>query len=362
MTEAVEENSQRTKEVQQTIIPSNNKKISEDEFFNILKIISPGTNFRTALDGILKSKRGAIIVVENENILPLIDGGFRVNCKFTPQRLVELSKMDGAIIISKDMKKINYANVLLTPDNKIKSSETGARHKAAERTAKQASSLVIAISERKGEISLFYKNIRHIVKDANELLRKVNEHIQLIEKQKDLFNSYVEKLNKSELDGKINLNYMINLIQRGCIIQKIAKDIKKYMIELGNEGSLLKTRFKEILTGVEKETNLVLKDYIKLSLNKTKILLNSLSYDEILDKENIFKALGYLENKKLDRIRGFRLLSKTSLYDEEIAKIIKEIGSFDKIIAPDSDYQKVIGEERARVLKEDLEKIKSSLN
>jgi len=269
--------------------------------------------------------------------------------------------MDGAIILNNDMKKINYANVLLTPDNKIRSSETGARHKATERTAKQASSLVIAISERKGEISLFYKNVKYIVKDANELLRKVKEHIQLIEKQKDLFNSYAEKLNKTELDNKINLNYVVNLVQRGCIIEKIAKDIKKYMIELGNEGSLLKTRFKEILTGVEKETNFVIKDYTKLNLNKTKILLSSLSYDEILDKENIFKALGYIEQKKLERIKGFRLLSKTSLHEEEIAKIIKEIGSFEKIIDSNSSYEKVIGEERARILKEELERIKSSV-
>jgi len=85
MAEITEENNQEIKEIQQTIIPQNNKKISEDEFSSVLKMISPGTGFRTALDGILKSKRGAIIVVENENILPLIDGGFRVNCKFTPR-------------------------------------------------------------------------------------------------------------------------------------------------------------------------------------------------------------------------------------------------------------------------------------
>ena len=198
------ENTHQIKEVQQTIIPMNNKKVSEEEFFNVLKTISPGTSLRTALDGILKSKRGAIIVVENENVLPLMDGGFRVNCKFTSQRLVELSKMDGAIILSKDIKKINYANVLLTPDNKIKSSETGARHKAAERTSKQASSLVIAISERKGEISLFYKNIKHPVKETNEILRKVSEYTQLLEKQKELFDSYIEKLNKTEVNNNLN--------------------------------------------------------------------------------------------------------------------------------------------------------------
>jgi len=349
---------QQKKEIQQTILPINNKKISEEEFFSVLKTISPGTNLRTALDGILKSKRGAIIVVENENVLPLMDGGFRVNCKFTPQRLVELSKMDGAIIISKDMKKINYSNVLLTPDNTIKSSETGARHKAAERTARQASCLVIAISERRGEISLFYKNVKHIVKDTNELLRKVNEHIQLLEKQKDLFDSNIDKLNKVEMKNNPGLSCVINVIQKGRLIQKIAKDIKRYLIELGNEGSVLKIRFKEIMSGVEKETNLAIKDYTKLNLKKSKILLESLSYDEILDKENIFKSLGYIEQKKPNQIKGWRLLSKTSLHDEEIAKLIKELGNFQAIANSEVEsYIQLMGEEKARLFKDELDKL-----
>jgi len=358
MAEITEE--KEIKEIQQTIIPSNNKKISEEELFNVLKTISPGTNLRASLDGILKSKRGALIVVENENLLPLIDGGFRVNCKFTPQRLVELSKMDGAIILSNDMKRINYSNVLLTPDNQIKSAETGARHKAAQRTAKQTGCLVIAISERKGEISLFYKNIRHIVKDTNELLRKVNEHIQLLEKQKDLFNKCIENLNKSELKNEINLTNAVNIIQRGEMIQEIEKDMKKYMIELGNEGTLLKTRLKEILTGVEKETNLVIKDYTKLSLKKSKILLDILDYDEFLSKEEILKALGYTEQKKAERIKGFRLLSKTSLHEEDIAKIIKETGSFEGILNSGEEFRELIGEEKAKILREELEKIRNS--
>jgi len=355
MAEITEENIE-IKEIQQTIIPSNNIKVTEEEFFSVLKTISPGTNLRTALDSILKAKRGALIVVENENLLPLIDGGFRVNCKFTPQRMTELSKMDGAIILSKDMKKINYTNVLLTPDNKIKSLETGARHKAAERTAKQAGSLVIAISERKQEIILFYKNIKHIVKDANELLRKVNEHIQLLERQKEMFDSCIEKLTKAELNNEINLAYAVNVIQKGRLIQKIAKEIKKHMIELGNEGLLLKTRFRETISGVEKETNLVIKDYTKLNLKKSKLLLDSLTYDELHDKENIPKILGYADEKKTEKIKGFRLLSKTSLQEEEIARLIKELGDFKQII--NSSLEKILGE-KSKIFKEELEKIKA---
>ena len=351
-----------TKEVQATITPvaqKTNGKVPKEEFFNILKMISPGTNFRTALEGIVKAGKGAIIVVENENVMPLIDGGFRVSCRFTPQRLIELSKMDGAIILSKDLKKINQANVLLTPDSQIKTSETGTRHKAAERTAKQAECVVIAISERKHEISLYYKNTRHIVKNTDELLRKSNEHIQMLEKQRELFDQYLENLTCSELRSCFNLNLTIGVIQKGRIIQKIAENLKKYIVELGNEGSLLRTRLKEITSNVERETDLVLKDYTKIGLKKSKILLENLSYDEILDIENIKRVLAYEKPAKTGMIKGWRILSKTSLLEPEIAQLTKETGNLGKAINSGIKlYSTIFGDEKAKLFKEEIEKIK----
>lgn len=351
-----------TKEIQATILPippKNGEKVPKEEFFSILKMISPGTNFRTALDGIVKTGKGAIIVIENEKVAPLIDGGFRINCRFTPQRIVELSKMDGAMILSKDLKKLNYANVLLTPSSAIKTSETGTRHKAAERTAKQAECPVIAISERRHEIALFYKNMKHIVKNTDELLRKSNEHIQLLEKQRELFDHYLEKLTKAELKDFVSVNHAIGAIQKGRIIQKIAEDLKKNLVELGNESTLLKTRLKEITQNVEKETDLVVKDYSKIGLKKSKVLLESLNYDEILDAENIRRVLAREQALKSDAVKGWRILSKTSLLEPEIAGIIKEAGNIGRAINSGIKfYSQLLGEERAKILKDEIERIK----
>ena len=134
---------------------------------------------------------------------------------------------------SKDAKKINYANVLLTPDSKIKTNETGTRHKAAERTAKQAETLAIAISERKNEITIYYKDIRYHLILTDELLRKANEHLQLLEKQRDLFDNYSEKLIKLDLKNYFNLNPAIQVIQKGKLIQKIAADLEEILNRTG---------------------------------------------------------------------------------------------------------------------------------
>jgi diadenylate cyclase len=225
----MEDEKEEIKEIQETIIPKkqNLEPVSEEEIFAILKSVSPGTSIRTALDGALKIGKGALIVIENENIQNLLDGGFKVNCKFTPQKLMELTKMDGAIILSKDMRKIIHANVLLTPDSKIKSSETGTRHKAAERTAKQTSGFVIAISERKNEITLFYKNIKYLLKSTDEISRKTLGNIQILEKQRELFDRYVSKLDRSEIRNYPSLNHAVKVIQKGRTIQKNLRRYKK---------------------------------------------------------------------------------------------------------------------------------------
>lgn len=357
-----EKNNSEEKEIQDTILPTvhlNTNVVSEEELFSILRLVAPGTQLRASLDGALKAGKGALIALENEHIFPLMDGGFKINCRFTPQRLVELCKMDGAIVLSKDAKKINYANVLLTPDSKIKTMETGTRHKAAERTAKQTQSLVIAISERKHEISLFYKTIKYHLKNTDEVLRKANEHLQVLEKQRELFDKNLDKLNKMELRNYPNLTQSCQVIQKGRMIQKISEDVKKNIIELGNEGILLKNRLKEISYGVEKETDLVIKDYTKLDVRKSKTLLDSLSYDEILDQENILKVLAQEAQKDLVNIKGWRLLSRTKLNEEETNQVVKEFGSLGKILhSSTKEYSTILGEEKGSQIKEEIDKLK----
>ncbi len=349
------------KEVQVTIVKplQDARKVSEEEFFLTLKTVAPGTHLRSALDGALKAGKGALIAVENEKLISLLDGGFRVNCRFTPQRLIELSKMDGAIVLSKDMKKIVYANVLLTPDSKIKTTETGTRHKAAERTAKDAGNLVIAISERKHDITLFYKNVKYPLKNTDVILRKANEHIQLIEKQRELFDSHVDRLNRLEVRNYPSLSQALQVIQKGRLILKIAEDLKKYIVELGNEGTLLKTRLKELIAGVDREMVLSIKDYTRLDTKKSKMLLELLSYDEILDPENILKVLARESSQQTFPVKGWRILSKTSLLESDIAKLLKGKDSLGEVIhANIKTYLEIIGEEKARVFKEEIDKIK----
>jgi diadenylate cyclase len=148
------------------------------------------------------------------------------------------------------------------------------------------------------------------------------------------------------------------------LIEKIASELRRYSIELGREGTLLRIRLKEILSGVEKETDVIVRDYAKLDLDQTIMVLNALNYEEILDENVICQVLGY-ENPNVNGvIPGWHIMIRTSLSDGEIDSVIrKSENNWEKIATADEQFfTDVIGEEKSRILREDIRKMKMSFN
>ena len=145
----------------------------EDLITEVLKMIAPGTPIRDGLENILKAKTGALIVIgETKDVLELVDGGFQLDIDYTSSRLYELAKMDGAIVLSDDFKKILYANAQLIPSSNVATTETGTRHRTAERMAKQTNSLVISISQRRSIITIFKGNHRYVLEDTSKVISR----------------------------------------------------------------------------------------------------------------------------------------------------------------------------------------------
>ena len=319
------------KEIQAKLVEKK-EEVKKEEFTDILKLISPGTLLRTAIEGVLKAKTGGIIVAHNDIVETLFEGGFKINSRFTPQRVIELCKMDGGVILSKDLKKILYANVLFTPNNSIPSNETGTRHKAAERTAKQAGTIVIAVSQRRDEIALFYKNMKYVIRDTNDIVRRATGVLQILEKHREIFDKNREELDSEELKRKPRLLKAVLLIQRGIMILKVSETLKGYIIELGVEGTIVKSRLKELLHRVEKEVDEVIKDYSKLGLSKSKKILSTLSYDELLDSENIQQCLGITHDSENIFPKGHRMLERAGISERDIGILVKNYKNLGTIL------------------------------
>lgn len=327
---------------------------------DILKKLSPGSGLREGLDDILNGGMGALIVVSNSNSSNIFEGGFKVNCKFTPKRLAELAKMDGAIIVSHDFKKILFANTLLVPDRSFDTSETGTRHQAAERTAKQIKGLVIAVSERRKVITAYYANARYVLQNTEDLLRRATETLRILEKQREVFDELLTNLNILEVTNLVSIADISTILQRIEMIRKMADIINEYIVELGKDGIIVRMRMREVAKGIEKEKDLIIMDYIA-NPEKVRNFFDNLSFEGLLDSENIARLLFGEPSEIRITPKGWRILSKTSLSDNEINNLITNFKNFDGIINADTEELKNILKSFTESFQSEIVKLKEQI-
>ncbi len=342
----------------------------ESDITEVLKLISPGTAIRDGLENILKAKTGALIVIgDSKEVLDLVDGGFKLDVEYTPSRLYELAKMDGSIILSSDFKKILYANAQLIPDSSISTTETGTRHRTAERTAKQTGEIVISISQRRGIITVYKGMERYVLEDTSRVISKANQALQTMEKYKKVFDGKLSILNEYEFNDIVTLENVITAIQRVEMVMKMVDDVQKSIYELGVEGRMLEMQLEEIIGGVEKEELLIIKDYIALGKrrNSEKVLqeIKNLVHEDLMKPQIIAKLLGYEDFDNYEEVavypRGYRILDKIPRMPANIVEnLVKSFKSFQHILAADIpalDDVEGIGEVRAATIKQSLRRM-----
>ncbi|MCQ6281477.1 DNA integrity scanning diadenylate cyclase DisA [Bacillus sp. EB600] len=349
------------------------KRLSEQTIIDVLKFIAPGTPIRDGIDNVLRANTGGLIVVGyNEKVKSIVDGGFEINCSLTPSYLYELAKMDGAIILNELGNKILFANAHLAPDPAVHSTETGMRHRTAERVAKQTKALVIAISQRRNIITLYQGNFRYALNDIAVMLTKANQAIQTLEKYKVVFEQSVVNLSVLEFEESVTYSDFLQVLRRFEMVLKIKKELLTYLSELGTEGRLIRLQLNEILTELEETALLIIKDYaFEREVKAREVLMRlqgMVSIDPIEDA-NLLKALGYQGYVHLDEFkcpRGYRILHKIPRLPLVIIEnLINSFGGLPKIIAAsveELDEVEGIGEVRARKIKEGFKLIKERLH
>ena len=348
------------------------RKNTEKPITEILKLIAPGTPIRDGLENILRAKTGALLLItDNTDVIKeLVDGGFAINEEYSSSKLYELAKMDGAIVLSGDLKRILFANAQLIPSREIETRETGTRHRTAERTAKQTGELVISISQRRNIITIFKGNNRYILEDTDVVLNKANQGVQTLERYKKVFDSKLSILNEYEFNDIVTLENVIVAIQRAEMVMRIVEDIQSQIYELGNDGRLVKMQLEELIGGVEKEELLIIKDYIAVTKKKktpetAMEELSEVPYEDLTKETTIAKLLGYENFDNYDEVgvytRGYRILSKIPRMPSNIVEnLVSSYKSFQHILAADIeslDEVDGIGEVRARTIKQSLRRM-----
>ena len=343
------------------------------ELARALDLVAPGTDLREAIENVMRAHNGALIVLDNPEKLEslgIISGGMKVEVEFTPMRLYELAKMDGAIVVSPDISAIHYANVQLSPDPSLESEETGMRHLAAHRTAQQTDSLVIAVSERRRVVSLYQGSYGPLVlEDIGVVLSKANSAIATLEKYTRRLREEARALTVHEYDGTVTLREVVGAVGTFEYSARIAQEIEAYVRELGSEGRLVEMQLEQAFHGVPEQYEALLRDYVaeEADYRVVREELRTLSAEQLSDSAQIARALGYSPDGQMEELfikpRGYRQLERVPRLPRRVAEsLIREFGSLEEILdATEEELDEVegVGQARARTIQRGLERQRS---
>jgi diadenylate cyclase len=334
--------------------------------------VAPGTPLRAGVERVVRAKMGALVVVgDGPDVLAICSGGFPLDLPFTPQRLSELAKMDGAIILSSDGERIARANVHLLPDPSAITNETGTRHRTAERVARSLSVPVISISEEMAVIQVYVGTARHQVQDIGRLLDRANQALQTLERYSTRLDDAVSELTTLELEDLVTLRDVAVVLQRSEMVHRISDEIETSIIELGMDARLLRLQFDELYGDTDDDLSLVVGDYVPAdrSINHVLDQLAALDDDQLLDLRLTAACLGLPKadaNAQLDlnqglSPRGARLLSRVPRLPPGVAVSVAEhFGDLSKVLratVPNLMEIEGVSAERAQAIKDALSRL-----
>ena len=302
-----------------------------------LSRVAPGQPLRDGIDRIVRSKAGALLVLSDDpEVLAICSGGFLVDSPFSPQRLSELAKMDGAIIITADGGRIARANVHLVPDPTVPTSETGTRHRTAERVARSLDVPVISASEEMGVINVYAGGTKRQLQEIGQLLDRANQALQTLERYKVRLDDAIAKLTALEIEDVVTVRDMVTVVQRGEMVQRIADEIETMIVELGVDARLLRLQVDEIHSDIDDELDLVIADYLPAARNVDDTLdeMARLRDDDVLDPRMALTSM-HLGDVDLDdevAPRGLRLLRRVSSLPADVAtRIADDFGALARL-------------------------------
>ena len=340
------------------------------ELLDALAAVAPGTGLREGLDRILQAGMGALIVVgDGPEVLNICSGGFLLDAAYSPQRLSELGKMDGAIILASDASRIARANVHLVPNPNVPTSETGTRHRTAERVARSIDVPVISVSEDMQVIAVYVGDQKYPLEPIPRLLNRSNQALQTLERYKLRLDAVSGALSALEVEDLVTLRDVVTVLQRTEMVRRIAEELSFNIVELGVDGRLVRLQLEELMGGVDDDRRLVILDYFQEDadwhIGDALDALAELDTDDLLDLK-ILSSMLHLAGGGIDldlslQPRGHRLLAKIPRLPEGvIERIVERFGGLQKIMRAtidDLDDVEGVGEARARAIKEGLSRL-----
>lgn len=331
-----------------------------------LQAVAPGTALREGLGRIQRSHTGALIVLGyNEEVTSLCSGGFELDVPFTASRLRELCKMDGAVVIDPEHWRIRLANVQLLPDPSIPTTESGMRHRTAQRVARQTRLPVLSLSASMRMISIYVGELHQTVEEPEALLSRANLAVDTLDRYSQRLDEVLQSLTVLEMRDSATIRDVATVMQRMEMIRRITAEINGFLDELGSEGRLLALQMDDLLHGSASQRALIMRDYIRDqdSIPTAETLLSELSGEKLVDLMAVANvlSLGVFDVADLDRLvqpRGYRALSLVPRLPWSVIKDIAQhwnsLSDLREATVEELQEIEAIGPYRAKLIRDSL--------
>src|SRR5688572_1076440 len=342
----------------------------EPRLVKALEMVAPGSAVREGIDNIVHARTGGLIVIgDSDELAFLFSGGIKLDVDYSPQLLYQLAKMDGAIALNANATKIAWANVQLMPDPTILSTETGTRHRTAERVSKQTDALVVAISQRRDVVSLYVDGTKYILQDIPSVLAKANQGLAALDKYRVRLDQVSARLTALEFEGGGVLYDVLSVLQRAELVTRMAVEVERYIVELGTEGRLIEMQLEETMVGVAADKAALIRDYSvedsEENLATVQQTLAHLPHQDVLDYGRLAEMLGY--DRKMNTLdfpvapRGYRVLGRIPRIPKLVVqKIVHEFGGLEQVLAASDETLEAaegVGPTRAKDIREGLRRL-----
>ncbi len=339
-----------------------------------LEMVAPGRPLRDGLDRVLQAKRGGLVVIgDDPAVLSICTGGFLLDAEFSPQRLSELAKMDGAIILARDASRIARANVHLMPKASIPTTETGTRHRTAERVARSLDVPVISVSAAMSVIAVYRNDGKQTLQPLGWLVDRADRALATLQRFRSRFDVAINQLSSLEVEDSVSVGDVVEVLQSAAMLTRIADEVAGYLVELGDDGRLVRLQLAELTDGVDPTLRLVIRDYLhvpgrngeRVDVDKALAALTVLTSAELADARKVADALHLPASAAGSHAgiepRGYRLLSRLPRFSDAIIdRIVDRFVNLQQIMrASLSDLEKVegVGVTKARTVKDGLSRL-----
>lgn len=287
-----------------------------------LERLAPGTALRDGLERIQRGHTGGLIVLgDGPEVVEICDGGIAFDIAFQPPLLRELCKMDGAVVLSADGSRITHANVQLVPSPHFPTSESGTRHRSAERTALQTGRPVISVSASMNTVTVYAGGRRHRLEEPAVLMGRANQALSTVERYRQRLDMSNHRLFVAEMNNYATVADVLNVLQRQLMLERAVTDLELSIVELGVDARQLSLQLSELEGNNAHDVEMLVRDYIATTtvptdeqVHQALEALDTLPDSELLNTTTLARQLGLPANEEnlVQALipRGYRALAR----------------------------------------------------